>query len=227
MTNITSEEIKKCLEAVGRDEVIVLRNKILTDYELGDILSDYLQENRVFMKKTVACKVKSPYVMITDMFTSYERTQELAMLLGIPEDCITAVDYSLGYEYIINCGQFAGQQKVSTWEPREFLENMIQLGKYADESFIEVDEIVKLISQGLYYDEEDLMVAVEIEDSVLAIAVDTYIPDAKQRFSNILGISPTLLVEVSGPTSTVILIDAGKLYLLYTHEDVGVDAWLI
>lgn len=224
---INRDDLRKGLECVGKDGAIICRESLLTDYQFAQSIEHYLFKETDL--GSCRCRVKSPYIIISGLFFYQDRTQQLAQAINVPAEIITAIDYPFGYEYIVNCQDLisSSHENRISWSNIDFLESMMEMGEYGNTDCIDVDSVVNIVRNSLYDEEDDLMVAVEIENNVLAIAVDKYIPDAKETFSNILGIDSELFIEVSGPISTVILIDAEKIYLMSETYDIEVEKWLI
>ena len=61
----------------------------------------------------------------------------------------------------------------------------------------------------------------------IAIAVPEYIEDAPEKIANILGIIPEVFIEVSGPQSTVLIIDCEKEWLRSKYLGIGEEEWLL
>ena len=69
---------------------------------------------------------------------------------------------------------------------------------------------------------DDIGFIVEIEDKVVAIAIDQFIPNSKEILSEVLFINPKILIEVSTPIGTVLLIDTRRWYL---EPNFGDEEW--
>lgn len=61
----------------------------------------------------------------------------------------------------------------------------------------------------------------------IAIAIPEYIEDAPEKIANILGIVPEVFIEVSGPQSTVLVIDCEKEWLRSKYLGIGREEWLL
>lgn len=232
--NITTEELHKCLQSIARNESILLQGVLLTDYEFEDILKDLLNKK---MEQFFYVHVQAPYVVIKTIEVSSIKP-ELVKIFNISENDIVDIKYGFTWDYIIDCSKFSvcvgednEEKEENRWSPIEFLTLMDAIGRgdVLAQDAVDIDAIIDIITNRftLYVDDFDFMVAVEFENNVLAIAVNCYVADAKEEFSHLLGISQDLFIEVSGPCSTVMLIDAEKLALLNDKNDIGAEQWLI
>lgn len=70
-------------------------------------------------------------------------------------------------------------------------------------------------------------VIIREEDHCLAIAIPQYISDAKTEFSLALKLIPDCFTEVSGPGSTVIIIDCQKIFFKSEFFEIGAEEWLL
>lgn len=61
----------------------------------------------------------------------------------------------------------------------------------------------------------------------IAIAVPEYIENAPEKIANVLGIIPEAFIEVSGPQSTVLIIDCEKEWLRSKYLGIGREEWLL
>ena len=69
---------------------------------------------------------------------------------------------------------------------------------------------------------DDVSITVEIEDKVVAIAIDQFVADAKNILGEALFINPKILIEVSSPIGTVLLIDTRRWCL---EPNFGGEEW--
>lgn len=229
--DITTGELHSCLQSIGKNECILLQGVLLTDYEFEDILKDFLNKK---MEQFFYIHVQAPYLVIKTIEVSSIKP-ELVKFFNISENDIVDIKYGFTWDYIIDCSNLSArieeEKEENKWSPMEFLTLMDAVGRgdvFAQDA-VDIDAIIKIITDrfALHVDEFDFMVAVEFENNVLAIAVNCYVADAKEEFSYLLGISQDLFIEVSGPSSTVMLIDAEKLALLNDKNDIGAEQWLI
>jgi hypothetical protein len=225
MIKVDKEELIDCFKAIGDGKAIILKEELLTDYEFAAILGDYLENAGL----NIHIKVKAPYIIIFDYFVAIPKIDEISEALGIPSDIITPVDYSIGYNYIINCKGLITQERCQepVWSAKRFLVDLYNLGEDGTIDF-DIESLMKIIKNRFEDFDEDILIAIDFEDRVMAIGIDKYIPDAKDEFSELIGIDKSLFIEVSGPFSTVMLIDGEKFYLLLEHyQEMDVEDWLI
>ena len=71
---------------------------------------------------------------------------------------------------------------------------------------------------------ENIEITVEIEDKVVAIALNEFIPEAKDILGEALFLNPKIFIEVSTPIGTVLLIDTRRWYL---EPDFGGQEWFL
>lgn len=69
--------------------------------------------------------------------------------------------------------------------------------------------------------------SVKIEDGCMVIATPTYIRNAPIVVAKTLGIIPEVFTEVSGPSSTVLILDCEKQWLRMRYLGLGVNEWLL
>jgi len=65
------------------------------------------------------------------------------------------------------------------------------------------------------------------EGKQIALAAPMYIPNAKVTAAKALGIVPEVFTEVSGPGSTVLIIDCEKEFLKKKYFEIGDNEWLL
>lgn len=65
------------------------------------------------------------------------------------------------------------------------------------------------------------------EGKQIALAAPMYIPNAKITVAKALGIVPETFIEVSGPGSTVLIIDCEKEFLKKEYFNIGENEWLL
>lgn len=225
MIKVDKEELINCFKAIGDGKAIVVKEELLTDYEFAAILSDYLEDAGL----DIHIKVKAPYIIMSDYFVVMPKVDRISEILGIPSDIITPVDYAIGYNYIVDCKGLIKQERDEKplWLAEKFLVDLYSLGEDGTIDF-DIEVLMKMIKNRFEDFDEDILVAIDFEDKVMAIGVDKYIPDAKDEFSELFGIDKSLFIEVSGPFSTVMLIDGEKFYLLLEHyQEMDVEDWVI
>lgn len=61
----------------------------------------------------------------------------------------------------------------------------------------------------------------------IAIAVPIYIKDIVNKAAKSLGVIPEMFIEVSGPQSTVLIIDCEKEWLRSKYLGIGEEEWLL
>lgn len=65
------------------------------------------------------------------------------------------------------------------------------------------------------------------QDNCIAIAAPIFIKDAKNKIAQALNIIPECFIEVSGPQSTVLIIDCEKEWLRSKYLGIGEEEWLL
>lgn len=92
---------------------------------------------------------------------------------------------------------------------------------------VDSDSLFENISD-ILCEELDLdYVAIRTQDHCIALATPRYIKDAKVEFAKALRIIPDVFTEVSGPMSTVLIIDCEKQFLRKAYLGLGEDEWLL
>lgn len=120
-----------------------------------------------------------------------------------------------------------------SYDKRDFISYIMNLGKAMFHPTPELneeysDEILDSVSAYLGHNFADVpYFAVRVQDYCIAIASPQYIPDAKVKIAKFLHIIPEVFTEVSGPMSTVLVIDCEKQYLRKAYLGIGEDEWLL
>ena len=146
----------------------------------------------------------------------------LSNILKIEEEYIEKVPINGKYNfYLINAQKWDSQQKVQkvSYNPEKLIEVLKKLGETNIDD--ETDKALESIIDGLIFtgfaenfpELIDTYFRCNVENKVLAIGINTYIPEAKHKIGTVLGINPKLFTEVIGPQSTVLLFDARRWFL--------------
>lgn len=120
-----------------------------------------------------------------------------------------------------------------SYDKREFISYIMSLGKAMFHPTSELyeeysDKILDSVSAHLGNNFADVpYFAVRVQDCCIGIASPQYIPNAKVNVAKILHIIPEVFTEVSGPMSTVLVIDCEKQYLRKAYLGIGEDEWLL
>ena len=113
---------------------------------------------------------------------------------------------------------------------KDFIGYIMAYGKcmyHKDVEYKDPDDIFIAVSD-LLVDKLNLdYVAVRQQDHCIALATPQYVVDAKNEFAKALRIIPEVFTEVSGPMSTVLIIDCEKQYLRKAYLGIGEDEWLL
>ena len=126
------------------------------------------------------------------------------------------------------------EETVYNYDKREFISYIMNVGKAMfHPTPVELreeysDEVLNSVSEYLGNNFADVpYFAVRVQDCCIAIASPQYIPDAKVKIAKFLHIIPEVFTEVSGPMSTVLVIDCEKQYLRKAYLGIGEDEWLL
>lgn len=89
------------------------------------------------------------------------------------------------------------------------------------------DRVCALVSRFLESKIEGTYVSTKAQNFCIAIAVSEYIENAPVTIAKELRIVPEVFTEVSGPTSTVLIIDCEKQYLRKAYLGIEEEEWYI
>ena len=120
--------------------------------------------------------------------------------------------------------------KEETYDSKEFIAAIFDIGgrKYIHSlEGLDVDPILLSVREKIFEELSIPYVIVRKQESRIAIAVPEYIKDAPEKIANILGIIPEAFIEVSGPQSTVLIIDCEKEWLRSKYLGIGEEEWLL
>ena len=159
----------------------------------------------------------------------------LAKIMEIKEEWIETVPINGKYNfYFIDCTKYASQ-KIETGFPEYDPDDLVNILRDIGEDCVEEDEmlnnqltniITKAFEEnwGVERGPIDFDITAEVEDKVVAIAINKFIFPAKKIFSEVLFINPNILIEVSTPLGTVILLDTRRWCL---EKDFGDSEWYL
>lgn len=115
------------------------------------------------------------------------------------------------------------------YDREEFISTIMEIGaSFYNKSDITEDEIndvlhtVSLHLNEIYHSQ----CIVRLQDYRIAIAIPQFITNAPKAIGNELRVVEDIFCEVSGPGSTVLIIDCEKEYLRETYLGIGEDEWL-
>lgn len=120
-----------------------------------------------------------------------------------------------------------------TYSKRDFIEAIFSIGEsmykpssgFYDEEYL--DSLFESVSEKLSEALNVPYFAVRKQKHQIAIAAPIYIPDATTEIGKALGIIPDMFIEISGPMSTVLVIDCEKEWLRKEYLKIGEDEWLL
>lgn len=114
------------------------------------------------------------------------------------------------------------------YDKKEFISFIMNYGK---SRYIPVnlddETIYDSVSDRLMQELNLEYVSIRLDDYCIAIATPKYIRDAKTEFAKALKIIPEVFTEISGPMSTVLIIDCEKQYLRKVYLGIGESEWLL
>ena len=155
----------------------------------------------------------------------------LSKIMEIDEQCIEKIPITGKYNfYLINCEKWSSlsEEELSTpYNPDDLVDILMDIGgDCIGEDLLTCSQLFSLIKAAFnenWYDmPEDISIKVEVEDKVVAIALDQFIIDAKDILSEALFLNPKIFIEVSTPIGTVLLIDTRRWYL---EPNFGGEEW--
>ena len=131
----------------------------------------------------------------------------------------------------MNC-DYSKEDLDPVYRKRIFLSQIFNLGKLMYRNGIldedELDIVFLAVSRHLKKSIPDAhYFAVRRQEYKIAIATPIYIPNAPEVIGEALGIIPDIFIEVSGPQSTVLIIDCEKEWLRKEFLKIGEDEWLL
>ena len=146
---------------------------------------------------------------------------DLSKIMGLEERCFEKIPIHSKYDfYVVDAKRWSSPKIVKpSYNPKILVELIQDIGhECEDEDIPECVSLIQDLSEHAFDERwkdmpDDLLIEYGIEDQVIAIAFNQYIKDAKEFIGEILGINSKLFIEVSGPVSTVLLIDARRWYL--------------
>lgn len=159
----------------------------------------------------------------------------LAQMMEIEEKCIQEIPIKGKYNfYFIDCSKYASpraQSDFPLYDPDDLVDILKDIGEdCVEEDSILNEQLTNIINRafeenwGIERGPIDFKIKSEVEDKVVAIAIDKFIFPAKKIFSEVLFLNPDILTEVSTPLGTVILIDTRRWCL---EKDFGDEKWYL
>lgn len=216
---ISKQMMNKWYEAIAEDAVLFdEKGGIMFDYEVADTIKKYIG----FCGEVI---VKAPYILFKEVLLP---TDVLAAFMYIDESKITSMDNKI---CIIDCRNLvsATSEPKPTLNKEDFAKDMLSfIYHYGSTKHLTHDDIQDF--NNICNDAETLLnleseVILDVEDGVIAIAIDEYISDAKETIGYRLGLRPNCFIEVSSPWNTVLLIDCKYISLANAYE-LEEEEWL-
>lgn len=228
MKNIDSskidDEFKKVFTSQSTQNLIdLIADEKCTDKDLNIYLE--LLNNKKILELRISDK--SLYVKTAKKIT----LNYLSFILRIEERCIEKVPIRSAYNfYRIDCSKYSTPKEApveSIYNPEDLVDILMDIGgDCIEEDLLATGKLFDLIKKAFNENWEDMteedVITVEIEDKVVAIAINRFISDAKEILSEALFLNPKLFIEVSTPLGTVLLIDTKRWYL---DPDFGDSEW--
>ena len=126
---------------------------------------------------------------------------------------------------------FDAYEEEKTYNARDFVAAIFNIGerKYETHALeaLDVDPILLLARKKITQELSFPYAIVRKQEYRIAIAVPEYVENAPEKIANILGIIPEVFIEVSGPQSTVLIIDCEKEWLRSKYLGIGREEWLL
>ncbi len=213
---ISYEQIHEWLKNIGDNKPCFNdNNEILFDYEVAGIIQDYLSCDGKII-------VKNPFVIFRNQVINLDAIMSILHL----DDGFTVIDSD---EILFDCRSLLDitpgrDTKIA------FAHKMLAfIYDYGDrENSIPIDSDVFATLSDMartLLDFNDIEVVLAMEDGVIAIAFNDYIEDAKDAVGYRLGLNPDCFIEVSGPWSTVLLIDCQKIFASTQYYNLEDATW--
>ena len=122
--------------------------------------------------------------------------------------------------------------KEKSYHPNDFIHLIFDIGSgfYSSYSLDGLDSstpILDSVRKRLLEDISCHYVIVREQKGRIAIAVPIYIKDIVNKVAKSLGVIPEIFIEVSGPQSTVLIIDCEKEWLRSKYLGIGEEEWLL
>lgn len=155
--------------------------------------------------------------------------KELSEVMEIDEGLIKNVPVNGKYNfYIINttpkcCGIKKSIER--EYDPTELIEELKKIGEKDYNIAESIDSLQQMIFNACFKDKylNKINFMVDIEDEVVAISVNAYIPYFSKVLGLVLGVNPSLFIEVNTPIGTALLIDTRRWVL---EPNFGDEKWL-
>lgn len=119
---------------------------------------------------------------------------------------------------------------VERYNEKRFITLIHILGRKRYQSFSEMldpEPIFESVQARLLNIYDSPYFIVKEQDNCIAIAAPIFIKDAKNKIAQTLNIIPECFIEVSGPQSTVLIIDCEKEWLRSKYLGIGEEEWLL
>lgn len=201
-------------------------SNMIFDYEVEQIIENEILSSLSFDAKV---RIRNPYLIIQNIAIPVEL---LAKMLEIDEDNIQHImEDNL---YIIDCRELSQQDVLDAPTKKDFVFDFLSYIKkmgnhsvmYDDDLKNQLHDFKNSIKFLLEFN-DSIGIHLDTEDRQIAIAIDMYIPDAKDVVSQKLGLSPEMFVEVSSPFNSVLVIDCEKVFAVTELYNLDDSAWLI
>ena len=228
MKNIDSTEIdsefKKVFIGQKTQNILDLINE---GFYTQDDIDSYLKALNNKNIKDLRVAGKFLYVKTTKNIIPFV----LAEIMNIDEQCIEKVPINGKYNfYLIDSDKWSSESNIieetkPIYDPEDFVAELKDIGSgnedYEERMFF-FDILEDALTNSWEDRPQDADISIDIENQVVAIAINQYIPNAKQTLSEVLYINPILFTEVSTPLGTVLLIDTRRWYL---EPNFGDEEW--
>ena len=154
----------------------------------------------------------------------------LANIIGVDEEYFKKIPINGKYNfYLIDCEKCRTPKEGvdDTYDPDKIVDILMDIGgDCIGEDLFTCNQLFSLVKQAFNQHwtgmPDNIKITVAVEDKVVAIALDTFVEDAKQTLGEALYLNPKIFIEVSTTLGTVLLIDTKRWYL---DPDFGDEEW--
>lgn len=212
---------------------------IIFDYEVANKIKQHLKDgfgDSDGYQFITNVQISQPYILIRGRL----RFNYLLERMFLPEKAVISTydDDNGDSLFIINCKDIYPEannecdtSSTDTFS-LDFLRFILELGDC--ENDIDIDVINDRLAEfntAIYarlrnHINPDSQVICAFENRQIAIAIDEYIEDSKEVVGKLLNLNTRMLVEVSGPFSTVLVIDCEKVFVTKEFYDMDELEWL-
>lgn len=238
---LSDEDLNNWYHEIADGKILtdVDNKSIIFDYEVAEKIKEHLEKG--FQDYDVSqfvesIQISSPYILIRGRL----RFNYIITRLCLSEDSVNSTydDKSGETLFIINCrdiysySKSGGQELSREAFSKDFLSFILKLGNCEydidideiDDKLINFNEQILGLLEGHIHDET--LVITDFEDRQIAIAIDEYVENAKEVIGRALNLNTRMLVEVSTPFSTILVIDCEKVFVAKEYYDMDELEWL-